>query len=95
MNRKPSESVEDDEEDDMEMEEVDSDEWDEDDGEPVPNHEGIFCSHSSRDLEHNVIHMTERHSFFLPDAEYLTDLEGMMAYLGEKVRLWLSGVCTL
>ena len=51
----------------------------------VPSNECIFCSHNSRDLEGNVIHMTERHSFFLPDAEYLADLEGMMAYLGEKV----------
>ena len=91
MNRKPSESIEDDDDDDnadMEVEEVDSDEWDEEeegDGEPVPSNECIFCSHSSKDLETNVIHMTERHSFFLPDAEYLADLEGMMAYLGEKV----------
>ena len=51
----------------------------------VPSNECIFCSHNSKDLEGNVIHMTERHSFFLPDAEYLTDLEGMMTYLGEKV----------
>ena len=123
MNRKPSESVEDD--DDMDVEEVDSDEWDEEgEGDPVPANECIFCSHNSKvlfgpvtvhtqlfklsffgrvklnlnlvqthrawtlfqDLENNVIHMTERHSFFLPDAEYLTDLEGIMCYLGEKVR---------
>ena len=45
-----------------------------------------------QDLENNVIHMTERHSFFLPDAEYLTDLEGIMCYLGEKVRrVWEVG----
>ena len=90
MNRKPSESVEENEDDDdgdMEVEEVDSDEWEEEgEGEPVPSNECMFCSHASRDLECNVVHMTERHSFFLPDAEYLADLEGMVAYLGEKVR---------
>ena len=52
----------------------------------VPSNECMFCSHSSRDLECNVVHMTERHSFFLPDEEYLADLEGILAYLGEKVR---------
>jgi len=84
VNRKPSESIGDD--DDMEVEEVDSDEWDEEgEGDRVPPNECIFCSHNSKDLENNVIHMTERHSFFLPDAEYLTDLEGIMCYLGEKV----------
>ena len=53
----------------------------------MPLNECMFCSHASHDLECNVAHMTERHSFFLPDAEYLADLEGMLAYLGEKVRL--------
>ena len=35
--------------------------------------------------ENNVTHLTERHCFFLPDAEYLADLEGMLTYMGEKV----------
>ena len=49
MNRKPSESVEDD--DDMDVEEVDSDEWDEEgEGDPVPANECIFCSHNSKVL---------------------------------------------
>lgn len=76
---------------DMEVEEVDSDEWEDDDeegaerGESVPPTDCLFCSHPSGDLEKNLIHMTEKHSFFLPDPEYLADLEGMVAYLGEKV----------
>jgi pre-60S factor REI1 len=29
--------------------------------------------------------LTEKHSFFIPDADYLVDLEGLLTYLGEKV----------
>ncbi|XP_052813035.1 cytoplasmic 60S subunit biogenesis factor ZNF622-like isoform X2 [Mya arenaria] len=45
----------------------------------------LFCCHGSSGLEENVQHMTEKHSFFLPDAEYLSDLEGLVTYLGQKV----------
>ena len=27
--------------------------------------------------------MTMKHSFFLPDAEYIMDLEGLISYLGK------------
>ena len=30
--------------------------------------------------------MSEHHSFFVPDLEFVADLEGMMLYLGAKVR---------
>jgi len=30
-------------------------------------------------------HMTTAHSFFMPDIEYLVDLEGLVAYLAEKI----------
>ncbi len=33
----------------------------------------------------NVIHMGDKHSFFLPDLEYLIDLEGLLKYLGAKI----------
>jgi pre-60S factor REI1 len=33
-------------------------------------------------METNVAHMTKKHSFFLPDAEFIADLEGLMIYLG-------------
>jgi pre-60S factor REI1 len=89
VNRKPSESTDAefeivDGDDDMEVEEVDSDEWD-DGGDPIPVTECVFCGHHSKDLEKNLIHMNEKHCFFLPDAEYCVDLEGMMEYLGKKV----------
>ncbi|CAH1789401.1 unnamed protein product [Owenia fusiformis] len=61
---------------------ADSDEWEE---EMLGLEECLFCSYVSASLENNIKHMTERHSFFIPDAEYLTDLEGLIVYLGEKV----------
>ncbi|KAG9273769.1 zinc finger protein 622 isoform X1 [Astyanax mexicanus] len=45
----------------------------------------LFCSHHSRSLSKNMAHMTSTHSFFIPDIEYLVDLRGLIAYLGEKV----------
>jgi pre-60S factor REI1 len=29
--------------------------------------------------------MSEAHSFFVPDLDYVTDLEGLLTYLGAKV----------
>jgi len=92
LNRKPLDSEEEeDDDDDLEVEEVDSDEWDEDEGdlrgEAIPPNVCLFSDHESKDVEGNLLHMTEKYSFFLPDPEYLVDLEGLLAYLGEKVIL--------
>jgi len=43
----------------------------------------LFCQHVSDNLEKNVQHMTMEHSFFIPDIEYLVDLEGFISQLGE------------
>lgn len=51
----------------------------------IPVTECLFCSHHSRSLLKNVAHMTKAHSFFIPDIEYLQDLQGLFSYLGEKV----------
>ncbi|XP_043921154.1 zinc finger protein 622 [Protopterus annectens] len=45
----------------------------------------LFCSHHSHSLMKSVTHMTKEHSFFIPDIEYLVNLKGLLAYLGEKV----------
>jgi len=55
----------------------------------------VFCPQVSRSLGANLRHMTVAHSFFIPDIEYLVDLEGLMTYLGQKVGdlhmcLWCS-----
>ena len=52
------------------------------DGEALGEEECLFCSHVSDSLETNVQHMTSAHSFFIPDVEYLTDLPGLIGYLG-------------
>ena len=33
----------------------------------------------------NLSHMARLHSFFIPDVEYLQDLDGLVLYLVEKV----------
>ncbi|KAH0504423.1 Zinc finger protein 622 [Microtus ochrogaster] len=51
----------------------------------IPVTDCLFCSHHSSSLVKNVAHMTKIHSFFIPDIEYLSDLKGLVKYLGEKV----------
>jgi len=67
------------------VEEVDSDEWDEDVDNPINNNDCLFCTHHSRSLVKNLKHMTIAHSFFVPDVEYCADLRGLLIYLGEKI----------
>jgi hypothetical protein len=47
--------------------------------------ECIFCSKTSASAEETAEHMSECHSFFIPDVEYLVDLAGLLSYLGDKV----------
>lgn len=70
---------------------MDSDEWDEEDEElndedVIPITNCLFCTKNSKNMEKNLCHMSEHHSFFVPDLEFVADLEGMMLYLGAKVR---------
>ncbi|KAG8442510.1 hypothetical protein GDO86_011344 [Hymenochirus boettgeri] len=51
----------------------------------IPVTDCLFCSQHSRSLIKNIAHMTKVHSFFIPDIEYLQDLQGLIKYLGEKV----------
>ena len=73
---------EEEDEDDMEVEEVDSDEWED---EPLDVTECLFDSHRSSSMEKNLAYMSVHFSFFLPDPEFISDLEGLMTYLGAKV----------
>jgi len=66
----------------LEMEaDVDSDDetWS---GDALGIEECLFCPHVSDSLEQNVQHMTVQHSFFIPDVEYLIDLDGFISHLG-------------
>jgi pre-60S factor REI1 len=51
----------------------------------------LFCAHDSPSLDANLTHMFSAHSFFIPDAEYLIDITGLIAYLGEKIAV--GNVC--
>ncbi|KAB7494036.1 Zinc finger protein [Armadillidium nasatum] len=87
------EDEEDSDDEDIEIEEVDSDEWE---GDAIPVKQCLFCSLESKSLEANLKHMTKVHSFFIPDLQYCINLEGLIAYLGEKVGcqtccLWCNG----
>ncbi|KAF8622340.1 hypothetical protein AX15_007075 [Amanita polypyramis BW_CC] len=53
--------------------------------------ECLFCTNASTSLEENLAHMSLSHSFFVPDAEYLVDLSGLITYLGEKIAV--GNVC--
>jgi len=63
---------------DSEVESVDSF----DDAEGLGLEECLFCSHINVSMEDNIKHMTLKHTFFLPDADYISDLEGLITYLG-------------
>lgn len=51
----------------------------------------LFCNQQAPSLEENLTHMSIGHSFFIPDAEYLVDIPGLVAYLGEKIAV--GNVC--
>ena len=41
----------------------------------------LFCNVESTTLDSNLTHMSRTHSFFIPDAEYLIDVESLLSYL--------------
>jgi len=45
----------------------------------------LFCTTRAESLPANLEHMSITHGFFIPDADYLVDLEGLIRYLGEKI----------
>lgn len=54
-------------------------------GEQLPPEICLFCLYPSSTLEENVSHMGLSHGLFIPEKEYLTDLQGLIVYLGEKI----------
>jgi pre-60S factor REI1 len=58
----------------------------------------LFCEHQSQNIEAKCEHMAKEHSFFIPDADCVSDLEGLLKFLGVKlgcyhVCLWCSSKC--
>ena len=58
----------------------------------------FFCTHVSATAEDKCEHMAEKHTFYIPDMEHVSDLEGLLKFLGVKlgvyhVCLWCSSKC--
>lgn len=45
----------------------------------------LFCDKKSSNSEDNINHMELAHGFFIPEQQYIIDLQGLMEYLGFKV----------
>lgn len=69
----------------MEDIETDSEEWEDDDDEALAPTSCMFCKQSSASIEESVRHMADAHSFFIPDVEFVVDLEGLLTYIGERI----------
>ncbi|TKR64559.1 hypothetical protein L596_025069 [Steinernema carpocapsae] len=63
--------------------EEEDDFYDESQGIPVDT--CLFCPQTSESMEKNLVHMSFSHGFFIPEAEYVSDSEGLLKYLGMKV----------
>ncbi len=48
----------------------------------------LFCNVESASMDSNLTHMSHAHSFFIPDAEYLIDMESLLSYLFAVVSLF-------
>jgi pre-60S factor REI1 len=51
----------------------------------IPLSSCLFCNYDSPTLKLSVAHMTKIHGLFIPEQNYLTDLEGLLRYLQAKV----------
>ncbi|KAI9371630.1 C2H2 type zinc-finger-domain-containing protein [Aspergillus egyptiacus] len=63
----------------------------EDEDEEVPDADSysssncLFCNIHSSSIEENTEHMFKTHGMFIPERQYLTDLEGLIHYLYRKI----------
>jgi len=53
----------------------------------------VFDSRELESTEKNLAYMAKHFGFFLPYVEYLTDIDGLLSYLGEKVGVGYACVC--
>jgi pre-60S factor REI1 len=45
----------------------------------------LFCNTICEDVDENIKHMAKQHGMFVPEKEFLVDLEGLLSYLHEKI----------
>ncbi len=48
----------------------------------------LYCSKKFDSIQENMRHMHSQHSFYIPDVDCLTDLNGLMRHLADKVSVW-------
>lgn len=48
----------------------------------------LYCPKKFETLQQNLEHMHSQHSFYIPDVDCLTDLDGLMRHLADKVSVW-------
>ncbi|GKU87512.1 hypothetical protein SLEP1_g1904 [Rubroshorea leprosula] len=65
---------------------INGDEDDEEEDEELDPSCCFMCDLEHDTLETCMIHMHKQHGFFIPDIEYLKDPEGLLTYLGLKVK---------
>ncbi|GMM54804.1 Rei1 protein [Maudiozyma humilis] len=54
----------------------------------IPLETCLFCTNESfKDFETNLDHMFKNHGFYIPEQKFLTDKEGLVHYLSEKIGL--------
>mmetsp|Transcript_52207 Transcript_52207/g.156692 ORF Transcript_52207/g.156692 Transcript_52207/m.156692 type:complete len:495 (-) Transcript_52207:392-1876(-) len=53
----------------------------------IDPYQSLFDNSTFPTLQLNLAHMSKSYGFFVPDSEYLTDLEGLLGYCHEKVKL--------
>ena len=58
---------------------------------PIGANISIFDNVAFSTVDECIEHMVLRYGFFIPDQEYLTDRDGLLLYLNEKVKL--GGIC--
>lgn len=46
----------------------------------------LFCNQEAQDLASNVAHMERSHGMFIPEKQYLVDLEGLLASLQQRIQ---------
>jgi len=81
----------DEDEDEEEEEDDDDDEEEAAPQQPLGPNISIFDDKEFETAEECLKYMTLNFGFHIPDSEYLSDLEGFLSYLGEKVKL--GGLC--
>lgn len=47
----------------------------------------LFCNYISPSLDLNINHMGKQHGFFIPERDYLVDLDGLINYLSETINV--------